>query len=314
MGARWLMVGLMLVAGCAASTPQPVKAPPLAEDLVGWSAPVVEAPPTEPAEALPVDPATARSPREKVYAYTAGEVYTVPVEVGAPLDVVLQPGERVHNLVGGDRSPMPDGQDTSPPWEVKEGLSGAGAMARPHVFIAVTKPGLRTGLTITTTKRTYYLECRSVAKSPVRSVRWTYPNDTAALATRLEPRLLPDPTQPQRYHVPYTIQTSEPRPPWTVRQVVDDGSKTYVIFPPTVTSLDAPLIRLIGPNGPELVNSRLVGSVLVLDRIIHRAELRLGTGPTAEVVTVQRETPRTISCPGDPECPVWPEAHARSAR
>jgi type IV secretion system protein TrbG len=80
-----------------------------------------------------------------------------------------------------------------------------------------------------------------------------------------------------------------------------------------VTSIDAPLIRLIGPNGLELVNARQVGSVIVLDRIINRAELRIGTGPRAEVVTVQRETPRTISCPGDPECPVWPEALARRA-
>jgi type IV secretory pathway VirB9-like protein len=142
-------------------------------------------------------------------------------------------------------------------------------------------------------------------------VRWTYAEDHRHVATAVPPRLLPDPTQPQRYHVPYTIQTSEPRPPWTVRQVVDDGAKTYFIFPPTVTSIDAPLLRLIGPNGPEVVNARQVGSVIILDRLIHRAELRLGTGSRAELVTVQRETPRTIQCPGDAECPVWPEPQAR---
>jgi hypothetical protein len=41
-----------------------------------------------------------------------------------------------------------------------------------------------------------------------------------------------------------------------VRQVVDDGYKTSFLFPPTVTSVDAPLIRLIGPNGPEIVHAR----------------------------------------------------------
>lgn len=316
---RWvpLLFSVGLCAGCAASTPPVVPAPPLAEDLVGWTAPVAESAVEASPPGLSVEPPTARSPREQVYDYAAGEVYPITVPVGAPLDIVLQPGERVHNLVGGDRSPLPEGQETAPPWEVKEGLSGTGAMLRPHIFLAVTKPGLRMGLTVTTTKRVYYLECRSVAKSPVRSVRWTYPDDVAPLARKPEPRLLPDPTQPQRYHVPYTIcpepqSCSQPRPPWTVRQVVDDGRKTYLIFPPTVTSIDAPLIRLIGPNGPELVNARQVGSVMILDRLIHRAELRLGSGPTAEMVTVQRETPRTIECPGDPACPIWPEAQARS--
>jgi type IV secretory pathway VirB9-like protein len=230
----WVVVSLTLLAGCATATPPMVKTPPLAEDLVGWSAPVAEEE-SEPRSPALAEPPTARSPREQVYAYVAGEVYAITVPIGAPMDIVLQPGERVHNLVGGDRSPTPDAQDASPPWDVKQGLSGTGATARPHVFIAVTKPGLRTGLAITTTKRTYYLECRSVSRSPVRSVRWTYPADHRHVANAMPPRLLPDPTQPQRYHVPYTIETSQPRPPWTVRQVVDDGAKTYFIFPPTVT-------------------------------------------------------------------------------
>jgi type IV secretion system protein TrbG len=314
MRTAWTLVSVALLAGCA-STQHAVQAPPVAEDLaqVGWSAPAVEPPPDARGKAALVEPPTARSPREKVFTYVAGDVYAVNVPLGAPMDIVLQPGERIHNLIGGDRTPAPDGQETSPPWEVREGLSGAGVHARPHVFVTAAKPGLRTGLAITTTKRTYYLELRSVGRSPVRSVRWTYPDEMRQMAQAPEPRLLPDPTSPQRYHVPYTIEASDPRPPWTVRQVVDDGAKTYFIFPPTVTSIDAPLIRLIGPNGPEVVNARQVGSVMVLDRIIHRAELRLGTGPRAEVVTVQRETPRTIECPGDPDCPVWPETLARRA-
>jgi P-type conjugative transfer protein TrbG len=309
----WILVSIALLAGCAGGQ-QAVTAPPVAEDLaqVGWSKPVA-APPTErpPATAV-TEPTDARSPREKVFAYTAGDVYAVNVPLGAPMDIVLQPGERIHNLVGGDRTPAPDGQETSPPWEVKEGLSGAGIEARPHVFVTAVRPGLRTGLSITTTKRTYYLDLRSVGRSPVRSVRWTYPDEAMRLAAKApEPSPLPDPAEPRAYHVPYTITASQPRPPWTVRQVVDDGWKTYLIFPPTVTTIDAPLVRLIGPNGPEVLNARQVGSVMILDRIIHRLELRIGTGDRAEVVTVQRETPRTIHCPGHEECPVWPEAVAR---
>jgi type IV secretion system protein VirB9 len=308
----WMMVSLALLAGCAGGQ-QVVKAPPVAEDLahVGWSTPiaVTEAATTAP---VPLDPPTARSNREKVYAFTDGEVYEATVGLGAPLNLRLQPGERIHNLVGGDRTPMLEGDDKSPPWEVKEGLSGVGESTRPHVFVTAIRAGLRTGLTITTTKRTYELALRSVGRSQVRSVRWTYPDEVLRMAAKApEPSPLPDPTAPRAYHVGYEIQASSPRPPWTVRQVVDDGWKTYLLFPPTVTTIDAPLVRLIGPNGPEVVNARQVGSVIVLDRIIHRMELRIGTGEHAEIVTVQRQTPRTIQCPGQDGCPVWPDTLVR---
>jgi hypothetical protein len=67
------------------------------------------------------------------------------------------------------------------------------------------------------------------------------------------------------------------------------------------------MIRAIGPNGPELLNVRLVGSVMVLDHLIsHGVELRLGSGPQAETVRITRQAPRTIACPGNAACPVWP--------
>jgi hypothetical protein len=47
--------------------------------------------------------------------------------------------------------------------------------------------------------------------------------------------------------------------------------------------------------------------VLVLDHLFNVAELRIGVGPTAETVRITRQAPRTITCPGDGECPLWPE-------
>jgi type IV secretory pathway VirB9-like protein len=138
-------------------------------------------------------------------------------------------------------------------------------------------------------------------------VRFSY-NDEPKAVAKVPPRLWPDPAQPQRYHAGYAISTTEPKPVWTVRQVVDDGQKTYLIFPPTMTTVDAPLVRLVGSHGPEMVNARQAGNVVILDRLFNRVELRLGSQKTAEVVTVQRQLPKTIACPGDPECPVWPDA------
>jgi len=67
------------------------------------------------------------------------------------------------------------------------------------------------------------------------------------------------------------------------------------------------MIRLIGSNGYELVNARLVGSVLVIDHLFNGAELRVGNTATADVVRIVRGTSQMISCPGDAACPVWPD-------
>jgi type IV secretory pathway VirB9-like protein len=72
----------------------------------------------------------------------------------------------------------------------------------------------------------------------------------------------------------------------------------------------APMIRLIGPQGPQIMNNRQVSSVLILDQVFARAESRLGTGPTAETVVITRQVPVTIDCPGHAECPVWPSDYA----
>jgi type IV secretion system protein VirB9 len=286
-----------------------VAAPPLAEDL-GWSAPVPVTPPAVPEPPAPTEPPTPRSTKEKVYTLTAGECDRVDVAVGAPTNVILQPGEEIRDLADGDRSPM-DTQDQKPHWEFKQSYAGEGKTGRPLILITVPKAGLKNSLTVTTTKRIYCLDLKSVTKTTAHFVRWTYPDDPPKVA-KVPPRLWPDPAQPQRYHAGYEISASEPTPVWTVRQVVDDGQKTYLIFPPTVTTVDAPLIRLVGSQGPEMVNARQAGNVVILDRLFNRAELRLGTGKTGQVVTVQRLVPRTITCPGEEGCPVWPDAVVRA--
>jgi type IV secretory pathway VirB9-like protein len=306
---------LVLLTGCATTHPT-VDAPPLAEDL-GWSAPVPVRLPTPEESPRPAEPEKPRSAKEKVYAFAAGESYRVDVPVGAPMDVILQPGEAIRDLADGDRSPM-DSQDQKPHWEFKPSYSGEGPTGRPHVLITVPKAGLKNGLTLTTTKRTYYLDLRSVLTTAARSVRWTYTDEPPTVA-KVPSRLWPDPSQTQRYHTGYEIGATTPPPVWIVRQVVDDGQKTYLIFPRTVTTVDAPLVRLIGSHGPEMVNARQAGNVVILDRLFNRAELRLGTGKTAQVVTVQRRAPQTITCPplesaeARPDaCPLWPDAVVRA--
>src|SRR5262245_18159135 len=149
----------------------------------------------------------------------------------------------------------------------------------------------------------------SVTTSPIRVVRWQYPKDEAAKPLHAkEPGLLPAPQEPRHYHVGYALVGSKPPPSWQPRQVVDDGKKTYIIYPEVTLFETVPMLRLIGPNGPQLVNSRQFLNVVIVDQLVPRAELRVGLGEHAEPVTITRGALQTIRWPGDAACPVWPQA------
>jgi type IV secretory pathway VirB9-like protein len=291
------VVALGFLAGCAAFHPPVVSSP--IPDEVGWSAPQVE-----PVEVVP--PPTPERPAsavEQVYPFEEGDVYPVRVALKNPLVVMLQAGERIDH-VAQDRTIIPEGEDGSP-WTVSE--SKAHTPARPVVVIHATKPGLAQGISITTDRRVYLLDVRSVGASKVRLVRWDYgPEPVPAKA---KPRLLPDPSVPQTYYGGYRMEAANgPAPSWMPRQVVNDQQgKTYIIFPPYLTTITAPLLRLVGSHGPELVNYRQVGTTYVLEGLFNLAELRVGNGKTAEVVRIYREAPQRLACPGDQGCPVWPD-------
>jgi type IV secretion system protein VirB9 len=57
-----------------------------------------------------------------------------------------------------------------------------------------------------------------------------------------------------------------------------------------------PPLFVLGPDGaPEIVNSRVHGNVLIVDRLFGAAELRLGRGPRQEVVRILRLAPEAAA-------------------
>ena len=295
-----------LLAGCTQEAPAPPPVPPPPEDLSVWSVPALVQPERP-------KPTTARpkkvpaGPAEKVADYVPGVAVEVPVALGMPLAVVLEEGEQVRQIVDGDRAPAEEGKVRR--WEVREGAEGSGDSLRPHIFITASEVGLTNGVTLTTTKRSYLLTCKSVARSPVRLVRWHYPEERPPVPVEEPPSLVPRPDAPARYHVGYTVTSPRlPAPVWTPRQIADDGKKLYILYPEIALFDTVPLVRELGVNGPQLLNSRQVLNVLILDKLAGRLELRVGVGEQAEVVTVSRGELRTIECPGAAECPRWPAA------
>ena len=307
---------LALLLGCTQEPPPLPPVPNAPEDLSTWSVPELVQPPAPLPEPVP-EPVASKEKQpsaEHIFAYAPDKTFSLTVPVGAPLDIVFQRGEQVRNIIGSDRTPVEANQP--PRWDIKEGGHGLGETLQQHIFLTAAYPGMTTGMVITTTFRTYYLTCKSVGKSPIRTVRWTYPHDPAAKpATPKEPGLLPDPAEQKFYHTGYILAASRPQAPeWSPRYIIDDGRKLYLILPEITLFQTAPMVRMIGPNGPQLVNSRQYLNVIIVDQLAPRLELRIGLDETAEVVSVTRGALRTIECPASPECPVWPQAAQHLAR
>ena len=181
-----LVVYLLLVGGCQPSPPpEPPVAPP-AEDLSHWTVPTLVQPPAR--KPLPQVASTRPGTEtEKVYEYVPGQVYKVTVALDAPLDVILEAGEKVQTVLDSDPKPIVQGQpapengtpkpEVKARWEYREAVDGVGDTARPHLLIRALEAEATAGVTLTTTRRVYYLTCKSVKTSPIRGVRWTYPAD-----------------------------------------------------------------------------------------------------------------------------------------
>ena len=319
---RALTLVVCLVAGCTlGEPPPPPTAPPGPEDLSTWGTPELVPDSLAPSRPRVVPQGDHKpTPAEKVYVYTPGGTYAVPVGLGAPLDIQFMPGEEVHNAVDSDRHPITEGQDgatgrTCQRWCLEQGKSGAGEAKRGHIFVTVTEPGLKNGLTITTTKGVYAITLESVKASPIRFLRWTHESAPVEVVD-IEPATqspLPRLGGPSKYRVGYEVKTASGRTPdWMPRQIVDDGKKIYVIYPESVLFGVVPLLRVLGPNGPMPINARQYLNVLIVDQLFASAEIRMGTGETAEIVRIERGALRIVDCPAAQEvCPRWPSAASR---
>lgn len=221
----------------------------------------------------------------RTYPYQDGETYVVVAAPGRITDIVLQAGER---LVG--TGPIAAG-DTAR-WVIGDTVSGADGAQRVHVMIKPSAVGLATNLILNTDRRSYYLELRSAAHTWLTAVAWRYP-DPPPVAARPTPALAGAPDLAvARLSFAYRIEGAKVS--WRPVRVFDDGVRTYVEFAPSVAMTDLPPLFVIGADGQssELVNYHVARQRIVVDRILDRAELRMGQGRSERRVRLLREPVR----------------------
>lgn len=227
------------------------------------------------------------------FTWTEGGLYQVYAAPGRVSDLVLQPGEQ---LAG----PGPIAAGDTARWILGDTESGIGDQRRVHVLVKPTAAGLTTNLVINTDRRTYYVELRATTASYMASVAWLYPSD-ALIAVRkpvapvppmpaASPPVAPPPLDPATLNFGYRLDGDHPR--WRPTQVFDDGARVVIVFPDSVSTGEMPPLFLLDAAGrAELVNYRLVGRRMVVDRLFDRAELRLGDKRSKRRVRITRVGP-----------------------
>ena len=281
-----------------AQQPAEIVAVPVLLPLPGQLKPLprtrTEAAPSDPRERVTRANAAARVQPERSawlnaiqqYAWADGALYQVYAAPGQVTDIVLQEGEE---LVG----PGPVAAGDTVRWIIGDTVSGVGATKRVHILVKPTRPDLRTNIVINTDRRTYHLELRATPATYMASVSWTYPQDQliALRAAHGEAaRGMPVAGGIDPAALDFRYRVDGDRPAWRPVRAFDDGQQVFIEFPDGIGTTDMPPLFVLGSDGSaELVNYRVQGRYMVVDRLFGIAELRLGTKKSAQRVRIMRE-------------------------
>ncbi|MBB1177730.1 TrbG/VirB9 family P-type conjugative transfer protein [Brevundimonas aurantiaca] len=222
----------------------------------------------------------------QIFAWEPGrvfEVWTAPLRVTT---LTLGPGETLIAKAAGD----------TVRWQIGEAASGEGPDRRVHVLLKPLERGLETNLVLTTNQRVYLVDLRSGAADAFNAaVAWdsspTFGVDVGSAPIASEPRVrAPDPVVLPEWPLDarYRLEPQGRRPRWTPSAVFNDGRRTFIAFPADLQVGEAPALFAIAPDGEaQLVNYRQAGGLFIVDRVLDRAELRLGDR-RPQVVRIRR--------------------------
>jgi P-type conjugative transfer protein TrbG len=222
----------------------------------------------------------------QIYPFSEGALYQLYAAPGEITDIALEPGEQ---LVG----PGPVAAGDTVRWIIGDTDSGTGPTKRVHILVKPTRPDLVTNLIIDTDRRTYHLELRSDDKTYMAAVSWLYAEDQ--LIALRQQNAAADAATPivagidiNALNFRYRIEGDDPA--WRPLRAFDDGHKVFIEFPAGIGQGEMPPLWVIGAEGgAELVNYRVQGNHMIVDRLFAAAELRLGGNPQQKVRIVRTD-------------------------
>ncbi len=220
------------------------------------------------------------------YPWSHGALYQVYASPGQVTDIALQEGEQ---LVG----PGPVAAGDTVRWIIGDTISGSGPTARVHILVKPTRPDLATNLVVNTDRRTYHVELRATASTYMASVSWTYPQDQLIAlrgANAAAAAAAPVAAGVDVSALSFRYRIEGDRAPWRPVRAFDDGRQAFIEFPAGISQGEMPPLFVTGAGGDaELVNYRVQGRYMVVDRLFAAAELRLGDRRSEQRVRIVRD-------------------------
>lgn len=147
---------------------------------------------------------------------------------------------------------------------------------------------------INTNRRTYHIELRATPSTYMAAVSWNYPADELIALRAAETerqRAAPIAGGIDLPSLNFGYRIGGDKVAWRPLRAFDDGRQLFVEFGPAVATDEMPPFFAVGEKGTaELLNYRVHGRFLIVDRLVERGELRLGAGKTAKRVRIVRET------------------------
>jgi P-type conjugative transfer protein TrbG len=210
-----------------------------------------------------------------------GEVQ--PSVVCSPLevcDIELQAGEVVRDVLVGD----------TVRWKVEPATSGEVGGQAIHLIVKPTEPGLITSMVVTTSRRTYHIQLKSHPTQYMARVGFDYPEDVsnrlADINARMEASTIPGAGVPaEQLSFSYSISGNAQ---WRPTRVYSDGTKTYVQFPESIASREAPVLFVVSGGQNRIVNYRMKSNMMIVDYQVDTAILISGVGWDQQKITIQR--------------------------
>jgi type IV secretion system protein TrbG len=217
---------------------------------------------------------------------------SVPSVVCSPLyvcSITLQAGEVVNDIKAGD----------SVRWLITPSIVGSGASQQTVVSVKPTDAGLRTNLVIATSRRLYDIDLVSSSNAHTDEISFRYPEDVASAWQQYraqEQQQVAATTLASGQNLAaldFNYSLSGDNPAWRPLRVYSDGIKTYIQFPRSMLSGDAPALVALGNDGSwfssptkQIVNYRVEGDTYVVDRVLSRAALISGVGGSQSEVQI----------------------------
>lgn len=220
-----------------------------------------------------------------VFVHGAGGIPTI---VAAPLQVVdveLERGELVNEIVVGDTAR----------WQVVDGTA-AGAT---HLFIKPIDVGLETSAVITTDRRTYHLRLVSRKSDFTPYVGFLYQDDLkaqVAAAKAKEQRKQTwrtDDSGVDLADLNFGYEVTGDNTAWKPERVFDNGRKMYVQLPASAVTNEMPALMVRKGRKDVLVNYRVKGGrMMEVDGLFNHLALVVGVGNDQELVEIYRDGAR----------------------